>query len=525
MRYRFGECVLVPDRRELTRGAETVVLAPQAFDLLLYLIRHRARVVSKDELIAAIWDGRAVSDAALTTRVYAARCAIGDSGIEQRYIRTLARRGVRFIGPVEEIEEAAAGGAAVPSGSRMSQGPASRGPSISVLPFRHAPDERGVKAMSHVLTEALRVELTRLRCITVVADLENPESRAEKSGTEENGTVARQLPSTQYCLHGSVQRANGRFRITAELTDVYASVNLWADRYEASARDGIAIPRSFAEAIARSAAAAIVQCERSCALAKRPGDLAAWDCHQLGMWHMSACDSATIGPAQRYFEQAIELDPRFASSYSALAWAQLMAGSIYSNMPVAEACDLARPLILRAAKLDETDCELRARLALLEFLQGDIGAAIQEAASVLSIKPDCASALGVKGAALISTGRRREGRAAIAKFLRLSPNDPAEPVRLTQVAASYYLDGDYAQAARTATQVTQRFPQHPYAFRWLAASLGQLDRIEEADFALRRLQNTWPNSFEMYVAKQPPSYCLAEYGPLLSGLRKVGWGI
>src|SRR5262245_22689876 len=103
MRYRFGNCVLSPDSRELMRGSNVIVLAPQVFDLLAYLIRHRERVVSKQELIDAIWGGRAVSDAALTTRIYVARTAIGDSGRKQQYIKTLARRGVRFVGQVEVI--------------------------------------------------------------------------------------------------------------------------------------------------------------------------------------------------------------------------------------------------------------------------------------------------------------------------------------------------------------------------------------------------------------------------------------
>ena len=98
MRYLFEDCVLDTDRRELRRGADAVSVAPQVFDLLEYLIRNRERVVSKDDLIAAIWDGRIVSDAALTTRINVARSAIGDSGEEQRLIKTLPRKGFRFVG-------------------------------------------------------------------------------------------------------------------------------------------------------------------------------------------------------------------------------------------------------------------------------------------------------------------------------------------------------------------------------------------------------------------------------------------
>jgi len=102
LRYLFEEYAFDTDRRELHRGADVVSIAPQVFDLLDYLIRNRERVVSKDDLINAIWNGRIVSDAALTTRLNAVRSALGDSGEEQRLIKTLPRKGFRFVGPVRE---------------------------------------------------------------------------------------------------------------------------------------------------------------------------------------------------------------------------------------------------------------------------------------------------------------------------------------------------------------------------------------------------------------------------------------
>src|ERR1041385_6033199 len=105
MQLVFGDHALDVDRRELTRGAKAVVLRPQVFDLLLYLIRNRHRVVSKDDLIATVWGGRIVSDSALTTRINAVRHAVGDDGAAQRLIRTVPRKGIRFVAEVSERGE------------------------------------------------------------------------------------------------------------------------------------------------------------------------------------------------------------------------------------------------------------------------------------------------------------------------------------------------------------------------------------------------------------------------------------
>src|SRR5262249_12893249 len=100
MQFHFGNHVLDVDRRELRRGSDPVAVEPQVFDLLIYLVQNRDRVVSKDDLIASVWGGRIVSDSTLTSRINAARKAVGDTGGDQKLIRTIARKGLRFVGVV-----------------------------------------------------------------------------------------------------------------------------------------------------------------------------------------------------------------------------------------------------------------------------------------------------------------------------------------------------------------------------------------------------------------------------------------
>ena len=120
MLYRFEDFALDTDRRELRRGTVLLPVSPQAFDLIEFLVRNREHVVSKDDLIASVWDGRIVSDSALTTRINAARAVLGDDGKTQRFIHTLPRKGVRFVGEVREESKA------VPAGQETHDGAALR---------------------------------------------------------------------------------------------------------------------------------------------------------------------------------------------------------------------------------------------------------------------------------------------------------------------------------------------------------------------------------------------------------------
>jgi len=159
LRYLFEDYSLDTDRRELYRGANVVSIAPQVFDLLDYLIRNRERVVSKDDLINAIWNGRSVSDAALTTRLNVARSVIGDSGEGQRLIKTLPRKGFRFVGQVREAQ-GPTGAAATDSPIDLPNPSLPDKPSIAVLRSRSCP---AIPNRNTSRTEWLKRSLRRFR--------------------------------------------------------------------------------------------------------------------------------------------------------------------------------------------------------------------------------------------------------------------------------------------------------------------------------------------------------------------------
>src|SRR5437879_6172491 len=136
MPFQFGDCVLDTDRRELSYRSSAVAVGPQVFDLLTYLVVNREHVVSRDQLLDAVWRGRIVSESTLASHINAVRKAIGDSGEEQRLIRTIARKGFRFVGKVEARGPDSAIAEQANSNERQ-EPPLPDKPSVAVLPFQN----------------------------------------------------------------------------------------------------------------------------------------------------------------------------------------------------------------------------------------------------------------------------------------------------------------------------------------------------------------------------------------------------
>ena len=518
MRYLFEDYVLDTENRELRRRSDLVNIAPQVFDLLVYLLRNRERVVTKDDLIAAIWGGRIVSETALTTRVYAARMAIGGDG--HRMIKTLPRKGFRFVAAVrEELGHPAAPSPVVSRDVPALAGHLSGRPSIVIFPFTNLSDDSNLEFFCHGIAEDVSTELSNLRDLVLIA---RGSRLAANSSTRDVREVGREL-GARYVLEGSIRAAGARVRVTARLIDSTTAVHLWGRHYDLRRAHGSAFPDEIAQAIVSAILSTIRHADVQRAQHLPREQLGVWEAYQRGIWHTSMSEAAQNKSARTLFQQAVALDPNFGRGYSAIAWTYMTASSAFSELSIAESCDLAEPLVRRAIALDESDTDARSRLALLSLLRGDFEGAIREADLVLSVQEGCPDAWGVKGAALVYAGRRQEGRDAIKRYFSLNPRDIARPIRRTQIASSLYLDGGYEEAAEIARQVVRHYPKHPIAYRWLAASLGQLNKVGEAQQVLQTLQTISPSSIEMYIRQRPPEYCSVEYAPMLEGLRKAGW--
>jgi TolB-like protein/tetratricopeptide (TPR) repeat protein len=246
LRYSFADCTLDTDGRELRRSGGLIAVTPQVFDLLEYLIRNRERVVSKDDLIAAIWNGRIVSESALTTRINAARSAIGDSGEEQRLIKTLPRKGIRFVGGVSEERvpiPTMLSNLAEPS-KHQPAGPDR--PSIAVLPFNNMSNDPEQEYFVDGMVEEIITALSHIRWLLVIA---RNSSFAYKGKSVDVKLIGREL-GVRYVLEGSVRKAGERVRITAQLIDTTTGAHLWADCFDGLLQDVFELQERVALSVA-----------------------------------------------------------------------------------------------------------------------------------------------------------------------------------------------------------------------------------------------------------------------------------
>ena len=154
---------------------------------------------------------------------------------------------------------------------------------------------------------------------------------------------------------------------------------------------------------------------------------------------------------------------------------------------------------------------------------GDYDGALAEAEIALAMSPNLALAHGTLGETLIFSGRPREGLAAVQTSIRLDPRDPKLVMRLNNLALSLYFSGEYEAAVEAAKRAIRANPDFPLAYRWLAAALGQLGRLEEAEAALEKAIAVAPISFDAFVRRRVPWHRPDDYAHMLEGLRKAGW--
>jgi TolB-like protein len=526
---RFADFEINLAQQELRRGGEIVHMEPQVFDLLLHLVRNRERIVSKDELIETVWNGRIVSEAALSSRINAARRAIGDNGNDQLFIRTLHKRGFRFVGEVSDDAPSIVGpSAALPEAEPRRDAaesadvvpdPAATGPSIAVMPFDNFGGSAESDYFSYGMTEDIIRLLARNRWLTVISR----HSTVAFKGRAVDVRAIGEALSVRYVLVGSVRKAKDAVRITAELVRAADGTQLWAETYDLQLEDIFGIQEEMARQIAATIEPELSRVEQQLAARKPPNNLDAWDCYQRGMWNFWAFTTPGFDQAEALYRRAIEIDPGFARAHGALAYVNVQR-ALYDAPGDRQAhLDAALQQARTCVALDDRDAFCRCVLgrALCLVRRNDEASAELELA--MDLNPSFAQAFFAQGFNLLWAGRAIEAEALLDRATMLSPRDSHlwsfHHVRswVHFALAEYDVAAEFARRAARQPNVTYR----PFAS--LAAALGNLGDKAEARSAAAALTERKPD-YTAATARHELFFCNGEDFPdrFVAGLRAAG---
>jgi len=515
--YEFGDHSLDVDRQELRRGEKLVAVEPSVLDLLLYLIRNRDRVITKDDLIAHVWNGRIVSDSTLSSRITAARQAIGDDGDNQRLIRTVARKGIRFVGEITERSSQQSPRSASPaSGFAVVPPSLPDKPSIAVLPFTNMSGDPEQEYFSDGISEDIISALSRLRWFFVIG---RNSTFAYKGHATDVRQVGRDL-GVRYVLEGSIRKSGQRVRITCQLLDAMTGNNIWSERYDRELTDVFMLQDEITSSVIAAIEPKLVASEATRSEKRSIDDLDAWDLVARALsyfWKLSETDNVT---AIAMLRQAASRYPNYAPAQSMLAFALLVASYVGWTPPGRDRAE-AEQLALRAVELDESDPWAHLALGYLAFTKRQTVDAIRHCRTALELNPNFAPAYGTIGLALALSGQSDEAIKNIEQAIRMSPRDPFNSFRLIAIAAAHYLARRYPEAVTWARRAVEVRPRSAASYRILCACLAKGGQIEEANAAMLTLKQLQPELSIAWIRQSVP-YTSGPMEHFLEGMREAG---
>ncbi|MGB8998648.1 MAG: winged helix-turn-helix domain-containing tetratricopeptide repeat protein [Pseudolabrys sp.] len=523
MQFFFGNHMLDEDRRELLCGADAIAVEPQVFDLLIYLVQNRDHVVSKNDLIEAVWGGRVVSDSTLTSRINAARKAIGDSGLEQKFIRTIARKGLRFVGdvrlqplgiepsPVSPRPQADIGDslrAALPLPDR---------PAIAVLPFVNMSDESEQEYFSDGISEDLITALSKLRWFFVIA---RNSSFTYKGKAVHLKQIGEEL-GVGYVVEGSVRKEGERVRITAQLNDVTTGSHIWAERYDRNIADVFAVQDEITEAIVGAIEPQLYAAENFRAQRKAPDSMDAWDLVMRGLshyWRLTRQDNMV---AQALLEKATAIDPNYGQALGVLAGSHTFGAHMgWSDM--AASVLLAERAAMAAIRADSEDPWAHHALGNVHLFTRRFDDSLAEFELALQLNPNFSLAQAYYGLTLSYCGRWQDADLAARRALRLSPRDPFSALHYGIAAYAQFNGHNYEDAMRLAREAIRQRGDFVGGHRVLTAAAGMAGQVDAAAAALQELRRVQPNISLAWLTHQMPFQHDADRKHYLEGFRRAG---
>jgi TolB-like protein len=476
MIYRFGDFELDPTKVELRAGGALRPLEPQVFALLAFLVENHERFVSKDEILEKVWDGRAVTDSAIASRIKSARRALGDDGRAQRYIRTIHGQGFRFVAnvrlePADARHVESAHGAARERAADESADAASTAsrPSIAVLPFQLLGEAGPCAGIADALPHELITELARMRWLLVTARGSSFRLRSPNPDLHEVG----RLLNVRYCLRGTVMATRRQLAVTTELTDTRSGEVVWAERYSGSIDDVHALRAELRATLLTALEIRIPLHEAARARLAVSENLDAWSAYHLGLQHVYRFNRKDNAAAARLFERAVHLDPGFARAHAGQSFVHFQNAFLHQSDDIASEIALARSCAEQGLSLDPLDPFVNFTMGRSFWLEGDLERGLSWLERATSLSPNYAQGIYALAWTEALAGKEKQGRKHVDLAMRLSPLDPLYYAMLGTRAFTHIAAGEDSEAAAWAERAA-RAPGAHVLIAMIAAATQEL---------------------------------------------------
>lgn len=522
MIYGFENFEVDPVRAELRRDGSPVPVEPQVFELIRYLVAAPDRVVSRDEIFSAIWGERIVSDAALSSRIRDARKALDDDGTAQRLIRTVQRRGLRFVGIVTELPEEApaipAEATPAPPPPQLNTGDAFDRPAVAVMTLRSLSDDPSDEYLAEGLTDQIVAALSAWRYFPVLSRNTTLNLRGAPDPTEYG------MPNARYVLSGSFRRQGSKVKLSLALADTSVSEQIWSHQIIRDRDELLDLEEEIAAQVATIVAPELEGAEARRVLRKPASDLTAWELAMRAAWLIEKGTEADFVQAEQLAAQAIERAPDWSLPYTLIAVAkfqQAMTGFSGADTRAAFSDTMAEAK--RALDIDRGSWIAHALTAVGElWTNRNHERALLHVQRAIELNPSASMNYHFGGCITGFSGDPIAARGYQERLLRMDPLYPYTATIESDLGLWHMIAAELPQAQDRLDRAHRWDPRYGRALQRQVVLCGLLDDREGAAAAMRKMSELGlPMDKDTIVASYP--FREPEHLELfLDGLRRSG---
>ncbi len=487
MKYAFSAFRINTERLELAGSDGPIPLQPQAFALLVFLIENADRVVTKDEIFDAVWQGRIVGDGTLNARINAIRTAVGDDGTRQEVVKTMPRQGFRFVAELVKASDQSAV-------TEVSSVPIK---SVGILPFTDIGNDPEQAYFADGLTEDMITDLSKVQDLFVIA---RNTAFSYKGSSKSTVEIGREM-GVAHVLEGSVRRAGGRIRINAQLVATESGGSVWAERYDRDFSDIFAVQDDITAEITKALKANL----QEGAGINKGGSAVAYELCLRARSLFFKFQPDAFRECISLLEQAVGIDPNYSRAWSEQVFPG-QSGHTFGFPGFQDGLRIAIEKGRRAIELDETSGFAHARLGWALVIDGQHKTSLEHFSRATELEPNNADVYSWYSEALNFADEPEQAIDAAETCLHFDPIAP--PNVLHHLAHAKFILGQHDEAIKLENRVVRIMPSFPPGRLIACAALVESGRVGEASEHIQDMLALNPNADlahfrERYPYKNP----------------------